>query len=141
MMAPIMAMVRKKTDFSIQFGVRYRAERYEVNNMHAALSNAARHVGVPLTLAGTATALGFLSFLPTAYRGLSELGQIAGLGMIIAFLVSIFPPPSLPPSVLTGPSPPSLSGRPPWAWRLVRCWPAFSYLPGSVSRRDAPGAT
>ena len=30
-----------------------------------------------------------MSFLPTAYRGLSELGLIAGLGMIIAFFVSI----------------------------------------------------
>jgi hopanoid biosynthesis associated RND transporter like protein HpnN len=76
-------------DFGIQFGVRYRAERYENNNLRPALVNTARHVGVPLTLAATATALGFMSFLPTHYRGLSELGQIAGVGMIIAFIVSI----------------------------------------------------
>lgn len=76
-------------DFGIQFSVRYRAERYEINNLRKALPNAARHVGVPLTLAATATAAGFMSFMPTAYRGLSELGLIAGLGMIIAFIVSI----------------------------------------------------
>ena len=76
-------------DFGIQFGVRYRAERYEIDHMRKALSNGARHVGVPLTLAATATAAGFMSFLPTHYKGLSELGLIAGLGMIIAFLVSI----------------------------------------------------
>ncbi len=76
-------------DFGIQFGVRYRAERYEIDDLRKALSNAARHVGVPLTLAATATAAGFMSFLPTHYKGLSELGLIAGLGMIIAFLVSI----------------------------------------------------
>jgi hopanoid biosynthesis associated RND transporter like protein HpnN len=76
-------------DFGIQFGVRYRAERHEEDDLHRALLNAARHVGVPLTLAATATAAGFMSFLPTDYRGLSELGQIAGLGMIIAFCVSI----------------------------------------------------
>lgn len=76
-------------DFGIQFGVRYRAERHEQDDLRGALSNAARHVGVPLTLAATATAAGFMSFLPTAYRGLSELGLIAGLGMIIAFFVSI----------------------------------------------------
>jgi len=29
------------------------------------------------------------SFVPTEYRGLAELGQIAGCGMIIAFLTSI----------------------------------------------------
>ncbi len=76
-------------DFGIQFGVRYRAERYEENDLRKSLSNAARHVGVPLTLAATATAAGFMSFLPTHYKGLSELGLIAGLGMIIAYIVSI----------------------------------------------------
>jgi hypothetical protein len=76
-------------DFGIQFGVRYRAERYEEDDLRTALSNGARHVGVPLTLAAAATAAGFMSFLPTDYRGLSELGLIAGFGMIIAFLVSI----------------------------------------------------
>ena len=35
----------------------------------------------PLTLAAAAVAAGFLSFTPTAYRGVSELGQIAGMGM------------------------------------------------------------
>ncbi len=76
-------------DFGIQFSVRYRAERYEVNHLRVALKNAARHAGVPLTLAAAATAAGFLSFLPTAYKGVSELGQIAGVGMIIAFIVSV----------------------------------------------------
>jgi uncharacterized protein len=84
-------------DFGIQFSVRYRAERYEVNSLRPALVNAARHAGVPLTLAAAATAAGFMSFLPTAYKGLSELGQIAGVGMIIAFLVTI----TLLPALLT----------------------------------------
>jgi hopanoid biosynthesis associated RND transporter like protein HpnN len=53
------------------------------------LLNTAQHVGVPLTLAAAATAAGFLSFLPTDYKGVSELGQIAGVGMIIAYLTSI----------------------------------------------------
>jgi hopanoid biosynthesis associated RND transporter like protein HpnN len=76
-------------DFGIQFSVRYRAERHEVDDLHVALKNAARHAGVPLTLAAAATAAGFLSFLPTDYKGVSELGEIAGFGMIIAFIVSI----------------------------------------------------
>jgi len=42
-----------------------------------------------LTLAAGATAAGFLSFLPTDYRGVSELGLIAGFGMLIAFATSI----------------------------------------------------
>ena len=33
----------------------------------------------------TAVAAGFLSFLPTDYEGVSELGQIAGVGMLVAY--------------------------------------------------------
>ena len=50
---------------------------------------AGKHVGAPLTLAAGATAAGFLSFLPTDYRGVSELGLIAGFGMLIAFATSV----------------------------------------------------
>jgi hopanoid biosynthesis associated RND transporter like protein HpnN len=76
-------------DFGIQFSVRYRAERHEVDGLHEALLHAGRRAGAPLTLAALATAAGFLAFLPTAYRGLSELGLIAGFGMLIAFISSI----------------------------------------------------
>jgi len=76
-------------DFGIQFSVRYRAERHDCNDLGVALHNTAVKAGGPLALAAAATAVGFSSFLPTDYRGLSELGQIAGSGMIIAFLTSI----------------------------------------------------
>jgi hopanoid biosynthesis associated RND transporter like protein HpnN len=89
-------------DFGIQFSVRYRAERHEVDDLGQSLLNTARYVGAPLTLAATATAAGFLSFLPTDYKGLSELGLLAGLGMIIAFLTSI----TLIPALLTKLRPP-----------------------------------
>ncbi len=82
-------------DFAIQFSVRYRAERHKVADLHEALALAADHVGVPLTLAAAAVAAGFLSFLPTDYRGVAELGQIAGVGMIIAYLSSITMLPAL----------------------------------------------
>jgi uncharacterized protein len=76
-------------DFGIQFSVRYRAERYENDDLSVALVNTARNVGVPLTLAAATTAAGFFSFLPTDYGGFSELGEIAGIGMIVAYLTSI----------------------------------------------------
>jgi len=76
-------------DFGIQFSVRYRAERHDHPDLHTALLSAAKKAGSPLALAAMATAVGFSSFLPTAYRGLSELGKIAGAGMIIAFIASI----------------------------------------------------
>ena len=89
-------------DFGIQFSVRYRADRYDVDDLKLALAHAARYAGAPLTLAAAATAAGFLSFLPTAYRGVSELGQIAGMGMLIAYLSSI----TLLPALLTVLNPP-----------------------------------
>jgi hopanoid biosynthesis associated RND transporter like protein HpnN len=76
-------------DFGIQFSVRYRAERHDHPDLRTALHSAATKVGGPLALAAVATAVGFASFWPTAYRGLSELGQMAGVGMIVAFITSI----------------------------------------------------
>jgi uncharacterized protein len=90
-------------DFSLQFCVRYRAERNEFPDLGTALRSAARKAGLPLALAAAATAVGFASFLPTAYRGLSELGEIAGVGMLIAFLTSI----TLLPALLRTMNPPA----------------------------------
>jgi hopanoid biosynthesis associated RND transporter like protein HpnN len=84
-------------DFGIQFSVKYRAERFAHQGLKDALVRAAADIGVPLTLAAAAVAAGFLSFLPTDYLGLSELGEIAGVGMIIAYLTSI----TLLPALIT----------------------------------------
>jgi uncharacterized protein len=82
-------------DFGIQFSVRYRSERFKNDNLPQALEEAARRSAVPLSLAAMATAAGFLCFLPTDYKGISELGEIAGAGMLIAFLSSITVLPAL----------------------------------------------
>ncbi|RAI45898.1 MMPL family transporter [Rhodoplanes roseus] len=76
-------------DFGIQFAVRYRAERHEIDDMRTALVATARRIGAPLTLAASAVAAAFLSFTPTDYSGISELGKIAGVGMLIALITSI----------------------------------------------------
>src|ERR1700730_1537142 len=93
------------TDFGIQFSVRYRAERFKEARLDKALAQAAARAGAPLTLAAAATAAGFFSFLPTDYRGVSELGLIAGVGMAIAFFTSI----TLLPALLKLFNPPSES--------------------------------
>jgi hopanoid biosynthesis associated RND transporter like protein HpnN len=82
-------------DFGIQFAVRYRAERHRNNDLNIALGNAAKRIAKPLSLAAAATAAGFYAFLPTAYLGVSELGLIAGTGMIVAFFASITMVPAL----------------------------------------------
>jgi hopanoid biosynthesis associated RND transporter like protein HpnN len=82
-------------DFGIQYSVRYRSERFKSNDLRLALEQAAERSAVPLSLAAMATAAGFLCFLPTDYKGISELGEIAGAGMLIAFTTSITVLPAL----------------------------------------------
>ena len=82
-------------DFGIQFSVRYRSERFKNDDLRLALESAANRSAVPLSLAAMATAAGFLCFLPTDYQGISELGKIAGAGMLVAFITSITTLPAL----------------------------------------------
>jgi hopanoid biosynthesis associated RND transporter like protein HpnN len=100
-----MLFVGLGADFAIQFSVRYRAQRHELHDLDTALVDGARYVGSPLTLAALAAAAGFLSFVPTDYRGVAELGLIAGVGMLVAYiasmtllpaLLSLFKPPPEP---------------------------------------------
>jgi hopanoid biosynthesis associated RND transporter like protein HpnN len=92
-------------DFAIQFSVRYRAERHTLPGLHQALLHAAGGVGTPLTLAAAAAAAGFLSFLPTDYRGLAELGLISGCGMAVAYIAAMTVLPALIELVKPPPEP------------------------------------
>jgi uncharacterized protein len=76
-------------DFGIQFCVRYREERYRSKDLDLALHHTGSGIGSALALAAAATAAGFYSFLPTSYRGVAELGFVAGTGMLITFVLSI----------------------------------------------------
>jgi uncharacterized protein len=76
-------------DFGIQFSVRYRAERGTGRDVGPALVAAARTMGTPLTLAAAAIGAGFLAFGPTDYYGVSQLGVIAGLGMLAALALNL----------------------------------------------------
>lgn len=92
-------------DFGIQLAVRFRAERETTPDMAEALGAAARAMGGALSLAAAAVTLGFFAFIPTAYVGISELGIIAGLGMVIALILAL----SLLPALL-------MVLRPPLQW-------------------------
>ncbi len=76
-------------DFGIQFAVKYRADTLILPTREEALIAAGSEVGVPLALAAAAVAAGFFAFLPTTYIGVSELGLIAGAGMVIAFILAV----------------------------------------------------
>ncbi|SOE83679.1 hopanoid biosynthesis associated RND transporter like protein HpnN [Burkholderia sp. YR290] len=76
-------------DFGVQFTVKYREERFKDDRLVTALINTAKTLGSRLRLAAIAVAVSFFSFIPTAYRGVSELGKIAGVGMIVAYVTSV----------------------------------------------------
>ena len=95
-------------DFGIHFALRFREVRgaqaepghSEPANAGAggaarALSLTAAAIGRPLVLCGLSSAIAFFAFLPTAYRGLSELGLIAGGGMFIALFANLTVLPAL----------------------------------------------
>jgi hopanoid biosynthesis associated RND transporter like protein HpnN len=94
-------------DFGIQYAVRYREQRFLLDRepaanraspeleRRAALASAATVAGPGILLAAAAIAGGFLAFLPTEYRGVSDLGAIAGFGMLAAALLSLTVLPAL----------------------------------------------
>jgi hopanoid biosynthesis associated RND transporter like protein HpnN len=82
-------------DFSIQFSIRYRDQRHRVGTFPGALRGTALTIGPSLVLAAGATAIGFLSFVPTRYTGIQALGWIAGAGMIIAIAMNFLLLPAL----------------------------------------------
>ena len=78
-------------DFAIQYSVCLREQRHRLRHepLDAALITAGAVAGPGLGLAALALCAGFLAFLPTDYRGLSELGIIAAAGMIIGLVTSL----------------------------------------------------
>jgi hopanoid biosynthesis associated RND transporter like protein HpnN len=83
-------------DFGIQLSVRFRAEQLSGKDVPGALTAAGRGMGRSLMLAASAISAGFLAFGPTAYIGVSQLGVIAGLGLIFALILNL----SLLPALL-----------------------------------------
>ncbi|MGH6982156.1 MAG: MMPL family transporter, partial [Stellaceae bacterium] len=76
-------------DFGIQFCLRYRDERYRLDDFAVALRRTSRGIGRALAIAAAATAVGFFSFVPTDYTGVADLGLIAGFGMAIALVLNL----------------------------------------------------
>lgn len=105
-------------DFGIHFALRFREERLGAGDQEEVLRRTGSGLVAPLGLCALAAAISFFSFVPTDYRGLSELGLIAGVGMFIAFIatftvipafLSAFPPPA--PSAPGPRTPPALPDR------------------------------
>ena len=81
-------------DFGIQFSARFREAELDVPETGAAglvasVRLSTRRAGAQILVAAAATAAGFLAFTPTAFKGVAQLGLIAGVGMLIAFVCTL----------------------------------------------------
>ncbi len=99
-------------DFAIQFSVRYRERRFEYPDPAEAMRQNGARTGVQILVAAAATAAGFLGFVPTDFSGVAELGLIAGIGMLIAFICTL----GFLPAIITLCHPPGERGVVGFAW-------------------------
>jgi len=84
-------------DFAIHFCLRYK-ELIKENIEHiAALRETGNDVGASLLLCAITTSAGFFAFIPTSFKGVSELGVISGAGIIISLITTL----SLLPALLS----------------------------------------
>ncbi|OAI17776.1 hopanoid biosynthesis-associated RND transporter HpnN [Methylomonas lenta] len=83
-------------DFATHLCLRYQECRQQGMDTEAAILNSMDTVGRSLFLCALTTAIGFFAFVPTDFKGVSELGVISGVGIFIGLLVSL----SLLPALL-----------------------------------------
>jgi len=76
-------------DFAIHFSLHYRDEIVKHHSNSMAIKNAIHSVGFSLFLCALTTAIGFFAFVPTDYKGVSELGLISGVSMFIGLGLSL----------------------------------------------------
>lgn len=71
-------------DYALHYSLRYQESINQHEDHVEALIHAARGVGDAIGLCALTTIVAFLSFLPTRYGGLADLGLISAGGMVIA---------------------------------------------------------
>ena len=76
-------------DYAIQFSLGYREHLHRGAGQRQALAGAAATTGKAFLMCSATTAIGFYSFVPTAYIGASELGLISGTSMLIILATTL----------------------------------------------------
>ncbi|MCH9639252.1 MAG: MMPL family transporter [Betaproteobacteria bacterium] len=82
-------------DYAIHFLLRHQEVRQSKRSVSDTLYSTGGDMGRALMVCAVTTAIGFYAFMPTAYRGVAELGLISGTGMIISLLVTLTLVPAL----------------------------------------------
>jgi len=81
-------MVGLGVDFAIHILMTLQSKRQAGLSVPAAFYRTSRGIGTALVLTAPSTALAFLAFVPTKFAGISQLGVVAAIGVLIAFCVA-----------------------------------------------------
>jgi len=82
-------------EYAIHFCLRYRDNLVHHISTERALHSTLMSTSPSLILCAGTTAIGLYSFIPTDYRGVSELGLLAGTSLFICLLVTLVSLPAL----------------------------------------------
>lgn len=82
-------------DFAIHYTLRYRELLHLGHRHEDAIHEASADIGLSLTLCTLTSSVGFLTFLPTDFTGVAELGLIAGFGMLASLFATLLLQPAL----------------------------------------------
>ena len=91
----VILFVGLSVDFGIHYCLRFVERRAKGEDQTHALAGGGGDIGGALILSAVATAIGFFAFAPTDYRGLAQLGVIAGIGMFVALVTNLTVVPAL----------------------------------------------
>lgn len=76
-------------DFAVHFSSKIVEDLQQRLNYREALIDTVNDMGTVLVLCALSTSIAFLSFLPTDYKGLGELGLVSAGGMLVALILSL----------------------------------------------------
>ena len=95
-------------EYAIHFCLRFRDNLKENPHKELALRNTLMTVAPSLLLAAGTTSIGLYAFIPTDYKGVSELGLLAGTSLFICLSITLISLPALlkiaPPPTKIGPA-------------------------------------
>jgi hopanoid biosynthesis associated RND transporter like protein HpnN len=82
-------------EYAIHFCLRYRDNLNDHADKERALRDTFMTVGPSLLLAAGTTSIGLYAFMPTDYKGVAELGLLAGTSLFICLLITLVTLPAL----------------------------------------------
>ena len=99
-------------DFIIHFGMHFSSAIRRGDDVREGLQATVRETGPALLLCGATTTVGFLAFVPTDYRGVSDLGLLASGGILAILFLTLTLLPALLTLLLTDTARAALAGSP-----------------------------